>query len=156
MSQIISILNFEEGFKATPYIDTEGYPTVGTGFKIGPKGAALSNYTFTLPKDASDAWLESFVNQTIAKMNASPPIVAALSKCNEPRRDILISMAFQMGVAGLAGFKNTLAMIAAGNFAGASAGMLSSLWAKQTKNRAARHAEVMRTGEMTVYAGLLQ
>lgn len=155
MSQIISLLNFEEGFKATPYIDTEGYPTVGTGFKIGPKGAALSNYTFTLPKEASDVWLESFVNQTIAKMNASPPIVAALSKCNEPRRDILISMAFQMGVAGLAGFKNTLAMIAAGNFAGAADGMMNSLWAKQTPARAKRHADVIRNGNMNAYAGLL-
>lgn len=158
MSQIISILNFEEGFKATPYIDTEGYPTVGTGFKIGPKNASISNYTFTLPKDVNDVWLQCLVNDTVAKMNTYPTIFAALKQCNEPRRDILISMAYQMGAGagGLVGFKNTLAMIAAGNFAGASAGMLSSLWAKQTPKRAARHAEVMRTGEMTVYAGLLQ
>lgn len=156
MSQIISLLNYEEGYREKPYIDTEGYPTVACGIKIGTKGAALSNYTFTVPRDVGDVWLESFVNKTIGNMNSNPSIVAALKACNEARRDILISMAYQMGVNGLAGFKNTLAMVAAGNYTGAANGMLSSAWAKQTPNRAKRHAEVMRTGEMTVYAGLLK
>ncbi|MEB6655036.1 glycoside hydrolase family protein [Klebsiella aerogenes] len=156
MSQIIPLLNYEEGYREKPYIDTEGYPTVACGIKIGPKGAQLSNYTFAVPRDVGDLWLQSFVDTTIGKMNANPSIVSALKACNPARRDILISMAYQMGVNGLAGFKNTLSMVAAGNFAGAANGMMSSLWAKQTPNRAKRHAEVMRTGEMTVYAGLLK
>lgn len=156
MSQIIPLLNYEEGYREKPYIDTEGYPTVACGIKIGPKGAALSNYSFIVPREVGDVWLESFVNKTIGNMNSNPSIVAAIKACNEARRDILISMAYQMGVNGLAGFKNTLAMVAAGNYSGAVNGMLSSAWAKQTPNRAKRHAEVMRTGEMTVYAGLLK
>lgn len=155
MSQIIPLLNYEEGYREKPYIDTEGYPTVACGIKIGPKGASLSNYTFTVPRDVGDAWLESFVKTTISKMNGNHSVVAALKACNPARKDILISMAYQMGVGGLAGFKNTLAMIASGNFSGAASGMLSSKWAKQTPNRAKRHAEVMRTGDMTAYAGLL-
>jgi len=156
MSQIIPLLNFEEGYREKPYIDSEGYPTVACGIKIGPKGAALSNYTFTVPRNVGDVWLESFVNTTIVKMNTNPAIVSALKACNGPRRDILISMAYQMGVNGLAEFKNTLAMIADGNFSGAANGMLTSLWAKQTPNRAKRHAEVMRTGDMKSYEGLLK
>lgn len=155
MSQIIPLLNYEEGYREKPYIDTEGYPTVACGIKIGPKGASLSNYTFTVPRDVGDVWLESFVKTTISKMSGNPSVVAALKACNPARKDILISMAYQMGVVGLAGFKNTLAMIASGNFSGAASGMLSSKWAKQTPNRAKRHAEVMRTGDMTAYAGLL-
>lgn len=156
MSQIIPLLNYEEGYREKPYVDTEGYPTVACGIKVGPKGAQLSNYAFTVPREVGDVWLKSFVSTTIEKMNANPSIVAALKACNPARRDILISMAYQMGVGGLAAFKNTLAMIAAGNYAGAANGMLSSLWAKQTPKRAQRHAEVMRSGEMTVYAGLLK
>lgn len=156
MSQIIPLLNYEEGYREKPYVDTEGYPTVACGIKVGPKGAQLSNYAFTVPREVGDVWLESFVSTTIGKMNANPSIVAALKSCNPARRDILISMAYQMGVGGLAAFKNTLAMIAAGNYAGAANGMLSSLWAKQTPKRAQRHAEVMRTGEMTAYVGLLK
>lgn len=155
MSKIIQILNFEEGFREKPYIDTEGYPTVGTGFKIGPKGAPMSHYQFTLPKEASDAWLLSFVDKTARQMLDNKAIFFAMNQCNDARQDVLLSMAYQMGVAGLAAFKNTLSMVVAGNFTGAAAGMLNSKWAAQTPKRAKRHAEVMRTGTYDVYAGLL-
>jgi len=155
MSQIIQILNFEEGFRSRPYIDSLGYPTVGVGFLIGPKGAALSNYTFSLSKNVSDVWLEEIISNVTAQMNADKIIYPALRQCNPPRSDILASMSYQLGVSGLAAFKNTLAMIAAGNFSGAAAGMLNSLWARQTPQRAQRHAEVMRTGTYDIYKGLI-
>lgn len=155
MSMIIPLLNFEEGFRSRPYIDTEGFPTVGVGFLIGPKGASVSNYTFSLTKNVSDVWLQELVNSKLSDMKAQPSISAALKQCNPARSDILQSMAYQMGVDGLAGFKNTLAMIAAGNFTGAAAGMLNSKWATQTRNRALRHSEVMRTGTYDAYKGLI-
>ncbi|EAM8407014.1 lysozyme [Salmonella enterica] len=155
MSNIVKILNYEEGYKERPYIDTEGYPTVACGVKIGPKGASLSNYIFTVPREVGDVWLESFVASTIKKMNENPLIISAMKACNQERKDILISMAYQMGVHGLAGFKNTLAMVSSGNFSGAASGMLSSKWAKQTPNRANRHAEVMRAGTLDAYKGII-
>lgn len=155
MSQIIPILNFEEGFRARPYIDSEGYPTVGTGFLIGPKGAAISNYTFSLSKNVSDVWLQELVDAKFAEMKSNPAIYSALKQCNSARSDVLQSMAYQLGTQGLAGFKNTLQMISVGNFTGAAAGMMNSLWAKQTPKRALRHADVMRTGTYDVYKGLI-
>lgn len=155
MTQIIPILNFEEGYREKPYRDTQGYPTVAGGIKIGPKGADMSNYTFTVPRRVGDLWKEVFVENTITEMQLRPTIISALKKCNDARRDVLISMSYQMGVPGLAGFKNTLAMIAEGNFEGASRGMLNSLWAKQTPDRARRHAEVMRSGNYDIYKGLI-
>ncbi|WP_313684214.1 glycoside hydrolase family protein [Pantoea sp.] len=155
MSQIIPILNFEEGFRARAYIDSEGYPTIGTGFLIGPKGAAISNYTFTLSKNVSDVWLQELIDSKSADMRLNPSIYAALKQCNPARSDILLSMCYQLGVNGLAGFKNTLAMIAAGNFTGAANGMLNSLWARQTPQRAQRHSDVMKTGTYDIYKGLI-
>lgn len=155
MSQIIPILNFEEGFRTRAYIDSEGYPTIGTGFLIGPKGVAISNYTFTLSKSVSDVWLQELVDAKSAEMKANPAIYAALKQCNPARSDILLSMAYQLGTNGLAGFKNTLAMVAAGNFSGAASGMLNSLWAKQTPQRAQRHSDVMRTGTYDIYKGVI-
>lgn len=155
MSQIIPILNFEEGFRARPYIDSEGYPTVGTGFLIGPKGAAISNYTFSLSKNVSDVWLQELVDAKFAEMKSNPAIYSALKQCNPARSDVLQSMAYQLGTQGLAGFKNTLQMISVGNFTGAAAGMMNSLWAKQTPKRALRHADMMRTGTYDVYKGLI-
>lgn len=155
MTRIIEILNFEEGYKEKPYIDTQGYPTVAGGIKIGPKGVKLSNYTFTVPREVGDLWKKSFVAKTLREMLGNKSILEASRQCNDARRDILVSMAYQMGVDGLAGFKNTLAMIADGRFDDAAKGMLNSLWARQTPNRAKRHAEVMRAGTYDAYKGLI-
>lgn len=155
MGQIIAILNFEEGYKEKPYLDPLGYPTVAGGIRIGPKGAEISNYTFTVPRDVGDVWKQSILSAKISQMSKYPAILSALKQCNSARTDILQSMAYQLGCDGLAGFKNTLAMIAAGNFSGAADGMLNSLWARQTPARAKRHAEVMRTGTYDAYKGLI-
>ncbi|MDU6413459.1 glycoside hydrolase family protein [Mixta calida] len=155
MSQIIQILNYEEGYREKPYIDTEGFPTVACGIKIGPKGASLSNYTFTVPRKVGDVWLQVFVDSTINQCRNNTLIAAALEQCNPARQDILYSMGYQLGVAGLAGFKNTLVMISNGDFDAAASGMMNSKWAKQTPNRARRHAAVMRSGDYGVYKGLI-
>lgn len=154
-TKIIPILNYEEGYKESPYLDTLGYPTVAGGIRIGPKGASLSNYTFRVPRTVGDAWKQVIVDQKANEMSQRPSIAAAMNACNPPRRDVLISMAYQMGVDGLAGFKNTLKLIADGNFTAAADGMLNSLWARQTRNRALRHADVMKTGTYDVYKGLI-
>ena len=71
----------------------------------------------------------------------------------DARRAVLMAMAFQMGVDGLLGFKNTLAMVKAGDFDGAARGMLASLWARQTPERAHRMSEQMRTNAWQYKAG---
>lgn len=151
MSKVIQILMSEEGFKEQPYRDTEGYPSVGCGIKLGPKGAALDNYLFNLPRDVGEVWLQSVLNSQAQEMNRRPSILAALHQCNPARADVLYSMAYQLGVDGLSAFKNTLLLVAAGNFNGAAEAMLASLWARQTPQRARRHADVMRSGAYTQY-----
>lgn len=155
MSHIVPILAFEEGYKEKAYRDSEGYPTIGCGIKIGPKGAALENYTFILPRAVGDIWMQCMLNVNIAEMNQHPAMLAALRQCNPPRTDILYSMAYQMGVGGLATFKNTLLMIANGNFSGAAEAMLASQWARQTPARAQRQAATMRSGTYSEYQEVL-
>ncbi|CAI1771447.1 Phage-related lysozyme (muraminidase) [Serratia quinivorans] len=146
-SEIIPLLCQEEGTILTPYCDSLGYPTIGTGFKIGPQNADLDDYTFSLTKPTNDVWLQSLVDQTQADMWANADISEAMLHCSEPRRDILTSMAYQMGVTGLAGFHNMLKAIDAEDWEGAAEQMLDSTWAEQTPARAQRHAYVMQSGE---------
>ncbi|WP_338562970.1 glycoside hydrolase family protein [Erwinia sp. E_sp_B04_7] len=155
MSQIVAILKYEEGYRDEPFIDTQGYPTVGCGIKIGPKGATLSSYIFKVPRQVGELWMQMLVEGKIFDLRKRPLIAEALRQCNEARADILISMAYQMGVDGLAGFKETLRAIARGDFSSAADGMLNSLWARQTPGRAKRHACVMRSGTLDSYRGLL-
>ena len=146
MADIISLLNKEEGFSAKPYYCSAGYPTIAHGIRIGPKGAPLNLYEFTVSKSLAAVWLAEKVKETLADMDKYDNIRAAMAACNEPRQAILISMAYQMGAEGLSKFTNTLKSIATKNWHAAQAGMLASKWAKQTPNRAQRHAIQMLTG----------
>jgi len=64
-----------------------------------------------------------------------------------PRQAVLVNMAFQMGIQGVQKFKKTLSLVEMGDYDGAADGMLKSLWAKQTPNRAAEMAQQMRSGQ---------
>lgn len=160
---VIDLLGFEEGWREKPYIDTEGYPTIGYGFKIGPKLAGGPNarqaalehyYQFTLPRHAGNVWLLELAAETYRKMAANNRIAPAVKACvvpempplENPRIAVLVSMAYQMGVEGLAGFRNTLMCITNQDWFQAETQMLKSKWASQTPKRARRHAHQMRTG----------
>lgn len=148
MSSIYSLLKFEEGWRDKPYLCTEGYPTVGFGFRIGPKGADIKLYQFTLPLGAGEAWLKEYLLKMESEMRTLPHLAKALDAVAyyPARWAVLYSMSYQLGFKGLGNFKNTLAAVASGDWDAAAAGMLNSRWAKQTPNRAKRHAEQMRTG----------
>ncbi|EHU01876.1 hypothetical protein CKS_0330 [Pantoea stewartii subsp. stewartii DC283] len=105
MSQIIAILNFEEGYAEMPYLDTLGFPTVAGGIRIGPKGASLSNYVMRVPQRVGDVWKQCILENKITDMQSRAPIKLALEKCNEARTDVLMSMAYQLGVDGILQFK---------------------------------------------------
>ena len=146
MADIISLLNYEEGFSAKPYYCSAGYPTIGIGQRIGPKGAPLKLYEFTVSKSLASVWLAEKVKETLADMDKHPNIKAAMAVCNESRQAILMSMAYQMGAEGLSKFTNTLKSVADARWHDAQSGMLASKWARQTPNRANRHAIQMLTG----------
>lgn len=146
MADIITLLNHEEGFSAKPYYCSAGYPTIGIGQRIGPKGAPLKLYEFTVSEPLAAVWLTEKVKETLDDMDKHPNIKAAMAVCNESRQAVLISMAYQMGADGLSQFTSTLKSVAAKEWHAAQAGMLASKWARQTPNRANRHAIQMLTG----------
>lgn len=146
MPNITSLLQYEEGFREKPYLCSEGYPTVGTGIRIGPKGADLKNYEFTVPREVDAVWLQYKLNECMRGMLGNERISKAINVLDEARTAVLVSMAYQMGVAGLAQFKNTLYLVETKQFEEAAKAMLDSKWARQTPNRARRHAEQMRSG----------
>lgn len=63
-----------------------------------------------------------------------------------PRFGALVNMSFQLGVDGLLGFKNSLALMEEGKYTFAADNMLKSKWAEQTPGRAKRIAAQIRTG----------
>ncbi|SIO94636.1 glycoside hydrolase family protein [Vibrio spartinae] len=144
--KLVKLIDYEEDWRSRPYLCSEGYPTIGFGFRIGPKDAPLANYQFTLPRAVGEVWLSSLLNSVARELEHHPALKPVLTMCNEPRQAILLSMAYQMGVSSLAQFKNTLLAIMNEDWDRASHEMLDSKWARQTPNRAQRHADQMLTG----------
>lgn len=140
LAAVVEELKHSEGWRSKPYLCPLGYPTVGWGFRIGPQGADIKQYQFTLPQAVGDLWLQELAGQIADRI---APQLAGLS---DPRQVVLVCMAYQMGVDGLLAFKKMLAATAKGDYTTAAAEMLNSRWARQTPARAQRMAEQMRTG----------
>jgi len=130
-------LRRDEGEVLHAYQDHLGYWTLGIGRLIDRRkggGITQAEATYLLAND---------IERIEREVRRRLPWFADLS---EARQGVLLNMAFQMGVDGLMGFRNTLQMIQLGRYGDAATGMLSSLWAQQTPARAQRMSEQMRTG----------
>ena len=131
------MLEDEEGRKRSAYQDHLGFWTIGIGRLIDTrKGGGLSD-------DEIDYLLANDIKAKTAEVAKALPWISTL---NGARQAVLIGMAFQMGTEGLLAFKNTLAKIQAGDYAGAAEHMALSKWATQTPARAKRMAKQMETG----------
>lgn len=138
-SELTRQLRGDEGVKATVYKDHLGYDTIGVGRLVDPRkpGSGLRSHEI-------DFLLQNDINERIDQLMRRLPWFQDL---DDVRKGVLLNMSFQLGVEGLLGFKNTLAMVERGDYLKASEGMLQSLWARQTPERAKRMAVQMKTGE---------
>lgn len=137
MNELIRQLRGDEGVKSSAYQDHLGFWTIGVGRLIDQRrggGLRDSEIDFLLENDIADR------EQALTK---ALPWFAGLDAV---RKGVLLNMAFQLGTAGLMGFKTTLGHVEAGLYDAAADAMLQSKWAKQTPERAGRMAEQMKTG----------
>lgn len=143
--QLFESLKDEEGLRLIPYNDSRGFATIGIGHLIDKRNVTkedLSEWKSFTSKQAEELFYED-VSKIVLELSKRLPL---FSKIDGPRKAILANMAFQMGVDGLLDFKNTLKMVENGDYKGAGLGMMTSLWAKQTPNRAKRLSERMIKG----------
>ena len=128
-----------------PYLCSEGYPTIGIGKRIGPKGADLSLYEFTVNEHVAQAWLKEEVDKVERSLMSNHNW---FRKLDIDRRTIIISMAYQLGMTGLLKFKNMIAAIERKDWTEAGLAAVDSKWYRQTKQRAERHAKVLYCGSI--------
>lgn len=120
------------------YQDHLGYWTIGVGILIDKrKGGGLR-------PEESEFIFRNRLKLIEAELANRIPWITNLDPA---RRGVLLNMAYQMGVAGLLGFKKTLATIESGHYQIAATEMLGSKWAQQTPARAHRLSQQMRTGD---------
>lgn len=138
ITNITEQLMRDEGCVLHAYEDSLGYTTLGVGRLIDKrKGGGIT-------AEESAYLLANDIRRKTSEVISALP----WSEHMDPVRfAVLVSMAFQLGIDGLLGFKNTLALIQGGNFDQAASNMMMSKWHSQTPARCERLAKQMRLGE---------
>ena len=138
-------IKIHEGFRSSVYLCPTGHPTVGYGFRVADLSADELALNAGVVEPMSKEVAEKILDIKITKFkkqvyNALPWLTYAPMDI----QDALCEMAYQVGVAGLLGFKNTLAMIKERRYREAAENMLKSKWATQTPKRAREIANLVR------------
>ncbi|WP_230371233.1 glycoside hydrolase family protein [Paludibacterium denitrificans] len=143
---LIAELRRDEGVRYRPYLDTATPPrrTVGVGHNMDAKPLP-SGWVFPLSDAQVNQLLASDLQAVYSGLDAKLPWWRTL---DEVRQRVVANMAFNLGVGGLLGFPNTLAVMRLSNYASAAAHMKASAWYKQVGQRAVRLCQAMETGVM--------
>lgn len=154
----------DEGVRNRVYWDSEGYPTIGIGHLIiMRKTKDMSEINRILSEhvgrqtngsitsaEISQLFKKDLekVQKDIVKNSRTGPVYI---KMNRSRQMAMENMSFQMGVAGLAQFKNTLKAMEEERWKDAYRGLQDSLWARQTPGRSQRVSKVVLSGNLESY-----
>ncbi len=135
---LVGDLMGDEGLRRAAYRDGGGVWTIGYGH-TGPEVRAgmvwrLGKIIDTLLEDIAIAQSE---------LDDKLPWWRTL---DDVRQDVMVELAFNLGIGGLLGFHQALAAIQAGRWAAAAGEMLASAWAGEVGARACRLAALMRNG----------
>lgn len=129
----IAQLKRDEGLRLRPYRCTSGKLTIGYGRNLEDRG---------IDRHEADAMLQNDIERTETSLSHHV-IWPSLS---DVRRDVLINMAYNMGLDGLYKFNRFFQRLAMRDYSRAADEMLDSAWAQQVGDRAKRLAEIMRSG----------
>lgn len=113
--------------KFYPYMDTEGYATIGYGHKILPN--EIEKYKNGISAIDADLLLAWDIDRTIKDVKT---LGLDLPK---DWQDFLVIMAFQLGLGGVKKFKKMIAALHRKDWKGAIIQAKDSLWYRQTPNR---------------------
>lgn len=128
-------LERHEGLRLKPYRDTVGKLTIGYGRNLEDVG---------ISRDEADLMLDNDIDQVEQQLET----VDEYRDLDPVRQTVICNMAFNLGFAGLMGFKNMWAAIGRRDWESVSEEMLNSKWARQVGVRAVELSEIMQTGEV--------
>jgi len=149
MSSLLNSIKQHEGFSREAYIDPiakEDIPLEDLEVieKYWNDLKVTFGYGFTfLTEQEAELVLRNKIAHIRIELEDKLPVFHRLSK---KRQEVLIEMAYQLGVVGLLKFKKMIQALIGRNYDRAHREMLDSKWAKQTPQRANELAKKMLKG----------
>lgn len=127
-----------EGLRLDLYQCPAGFWTIGVGRNLEANG---------ISEDEAMLLLQNDINRCEASITQLDSFSGFWPALTEARQAVLISMAFNLGMAGLLRFKKMIAALQALDFQQAAEEMLDSQWATQVGQRAVELSSMMETGD---------
>ena len=134
LDQLLEMLKRHEGLQLKVYKCPAGKLSVGYGRNLEDLGISASEAESLLKNDIIRVKNEVF--------DAFP----WYHSLNTIRQDVIVNMAFNMGITKLRYFTNLISALERHNYGEAAKEMLDSKWAKQVGKRANELALMMKTG----------
>jgi len=122
-----------EGFRNEAYQDTEGVWTIGYGTNLQVM-------------KCSEAWAEVKLHEELTKCQDALSHHPVYRNLSEARQDVLVEMAYNLGVNGLYGFKKMWTALGVGDYSEAAYQGMDSKWANQVGIRARNLMERLEAG----------
>lgn len=123
-----------EDLRLKPYRCTSGKLTIGVGRNLDDVGISRREAMFLLEGD---------IDRVTEDLDERLPWWREMS---DTRQLVIADMCFNLGIARLLKFVNTLAAMKRGDYEAAAQGMEDSLWYRQVKGRAVKLVDMMRKG----------
>lgn len=137
----MELIQKHEGYRRFPYTDSRGFLTVGWGHNLSANSLAPQVLA------AIDAALETQYqidkNAAEVELKSSVPFVTSLDSA---RYQVLVDMAYNLGVPKLLQFHLFLQALQTGQWLEAKAQMLNSAWATEVGPRATEDAQIIESG----------
>ena len=137
----------DEGVRLRAYRDTRGIWTIGIGHVIQADPGLTPQLAHLIDPGIDRSIVDTLFAHDVAGAKLGLSLrLPWWTGLDDVRQDVLVNMAFNLGIGALLAFHEVLGRMRAGDYVGAAAGMLDSAWARQVGPRALRLAEQMRTG----------
>lgn len=133
-SKLENMLIRHEGLKLKPYRCTAGKLTIGIGRNLDDNGITEAEARMMLTYDIEVARSKLLKYEWFTNLN-------------EPRRDAVINMVFNLGMPRFLGFKRTIGYLKLEDYENAAIEMMNSKWADQVGDRAIELAAIILTGK---------
>ena len=153
LDAIQKLIARHEGSRATVYVDTAGNPTVGIGFNLNRSNAQAAISAIGVDYDKLRAGVVSltqaqitalFLSDVAGAISDARRLVSNFDALPSPQQQVVVDMIFNLGAAGFAEFKQTIAAIETGNFSLAAEDMIDSAWCGQVGTRCTDNVALMR------------
>lgn len=133
--RLLASVRAHEGFRHRAYQDVRGVWTIGFGTNL---------QTLVIDERTAERWLLAALAAAEDALSFAPGFLHA----DDVRRDVLVEMAYQLGVRGCLAFRRMWAAVDRKDWWAAASEMLDSRWAReQTPERARTLADRMRSGK---------